>query len=233
MTDTAGEDANQEIEAILAQVDRQWQAMGVLAAERATMTADLRVELTAAGTEGVPPRQLTGDDLRAFARDLAAGAQVGRVPFEWRRLLLGTLIGAVPGLILAWFVIWRWWTVPLPFVEDYSSADDMIRWLGCAAIFLIGVLYGAHRALRDVGAARRRVSALAAMLPIAGGIAIIVTTILASYLDYSMHPLVITTEAATVACILLAATVLARWWAVRPVPGSASPEPIPPRQVSV
>jgi hypothetical protein len=227
MTHAADGTADKAIEAMLGRLNRHWRAMGVVQADRATLTADLRAELTAAAADGVPPQQLVGHDLRTFARDLATGAQVRRMPYEWRRLFRTALIGAIPGLVLSWFLIWHWWTVPLPIDDD--GLHLVVRYVTCAGVFLAGVLYGAHRGLHGDAAAGRTVAAMAALLPLGGGLAIPVTMGFASLVGYSTSAPIIVAEGAIVGGFLAAATVLARRWALRPILGSP-PAPAPSPQ---
>ena len=229
---TAGDgNVEQAVEAMLARINRHWRAMGVVDADRAALTADLRAELTAAAADGIPPQQLIGGDVRTFARDVADGAQVRRVPYEWGRLFGGALIGGIPGMILSWFVVWRWWTVPLPIDSDSPTLTFAVRCLGCAAVFLAGVLFGAHQGLRDDAAASRTVSAMVAYLPIAGAIAIPVTMAFAKLLDYSTAVPVVAAEGAIIGGLLATATAFARRWALRPIlgppPSAPSPRPLP------
>ena len=228
MTSAADANADKAIEAMLGRLNRHWRAMGVVEADRATLTADLRAELTAAAADGVPPQQLIGDDVRTFARDLATGAQVRRTPHEWRGLFRAALIGAIPGLVLSYLLIWRWWTVPLPIDDDRLNL--VVRYATCAAVFLTGALYGARRGLHGDAAAGRTVAAMAVLLPIAGALAIPVTMGFASLVDYSTSAPAIVAEGAIVGGLLAAATVLARRWALRPVLGSPPPAPAPSPQ---
>jgi hypothetical protein len=229
---TAGDgNLEQAVEAMLARINRHWWAIGVVEADRAALTADLRAELTAAAADGIPPQQLIGGDVRTFARDVADGARVRRARYEWGRLFAGALIGAIPGLIVSWFVVWRWWTVPLPTDSDSLTLTFAVRWGGCAAVFLAGVLYGAHQGLRDDAAASRTVSAMVAYLPIAGAIAVPVTMAFATLFDYSTSVPVVAAEGAIVGGLLATATAFARRWALRPIlgppPSAPSPQPLP------
>ena len=146
---------------------------------------------------------------------------LGRAPFRWRRLLLSALAGGVPGVVLAWFLIWRWWLLPSPLAE----VDFAARYLFCSAVFLAGALYGAHRAVRGSEAGGRTVAAMAALLPLTGGIAIPVTMAFASAIGYRTSAPALLAEALIVGALLAAGTVAARWWALRPLVG-------PPRLVS-
>ena len=105
------------------------------------------------------------------------------------------------------------------------------------------MLYGAHRGLHGDAAAGRTVAAMAALLPIAGGLAIPVTMGFASLVGYSTSAPIVAVEAAIVGGFLAAATVLARRWALRPIlirrhrrprrHHSRSPESCPPTTVAL
>jgi hypothetical protein len=162
---------------------------------------------------------LIGDDLRGFARDLALGAGVRRAPYELRGLLLTALIGAAPGLVLAWLLIWRWWWVPLPMNPD-SIGQQVARYAGCAAVVLGGVLYAVHRRMRGGPALGRTILAIAVLAPVAGGLAVPVTMGFASVVGYSTALPALAVEAAIMAGALAGAIVLARRWALAPTLGS-------------
>ena len=215
-----GGNADSAVEAAIAAANRQWRAMGVVEADRAALTDDLRVELTAATADGVALTELIGDDVRAFARDLAISAGARRVPYEFRRLLLTALAGAAPGLALAWLLIWRWWWVPMPF-DSGSMAQLAARYTTCALVTLLGALYAVHWRMRGEAAIGRTIAAMALLVPVAGGLAVPVTMGFASLTDYSLALPVLAVEAAIVGSALAGATVLARRWALAPTLGSA------------
>jgi hypothetical protein len=214
------ESADGAIEQVIARADREWRAMGVVGADRAALTDDLRAELTGAAADGVAPGRLIGDDVVTFARDLATGAGVRCVPYGYRRLLLTALAGAAPGLALAWLFIWRWWLVPLPLDPD-SVAQGIARYAVCAAVVILGALYAVRRRWRDDPAAGRTVAAMAVLVPPAGAVAVPVTMGVAAAVGYSAALPVLVLEAAIVAGMLAGAIVLARRWALAPTLGPA------------
>jgi hypothetical protein len=214
------EGADGAIEQVLARADREWRAMGVVAADRAALTDDLRAELTGAAADGVPPGRLIGDDVATFARDLATGAGVTCVPYGYRHVLLTALAGAAPGLALAWLFIWRWWWVPIPLDPD-SPTQVIVRYAGSAAVVFLGALYAVRRQGRDDPAAGRTVAAMAVLVPVAGVVAVPLTMGFAAAVGYSTALPVLVLEAAIVAGTLAGAIALARRWALAPTLGPA------------
>jgi hypothetical protein len=217
-----GGNAYSAVEAAIAAANRQWRAMGVVESDRAALTDDLRVELTAAAADGVALTELIGDDVRGFARDLAISAGARRVPYEFRRLLLTALVGAVPGLALAWLLIWRWWWWPM--LDMDSLPQQVALYAVCALVTLLGALYAVHRRMRGEAAIGRTVLAMAVLVPVAGALSVPVTMGFASLTGYSLALPVLAVETAIVGGALAGATVLARRWALAPTLGSV-PKP--------
>jgi len=218
MDNVDGETVNRAIEDVIARANREWRAMGVVETDRAALTDDVRAELTGAAADGVSPRELIGDDVPAFARNLALSSGVRRAPYEFRRLLRAALIGATPGLVLSWLLIWRWWW--WPFLPGPDSAAPVIaRYVGCAAVVLGGALYAVHRSMRGGPALGRTILAMAVMVPVAGGLAVPITMGFASLAGYSTSLPVLAVEAAIVAGAVAGAIVLARRWALAPTLG--------------
>lgn len=215
--------ATSPIERAIALADREWRTMGIVAADRAALARDLRWELDGAAADDVTPRQLLGDDVRRFARDLALAAEVRRAPYEYRRLLLTALVGALPGLVLAWFLVWKWWLVPITIGGPDSAWNLVVRYALSAVVFVAGVLFWVGRQMRDSAATGRTVAGMAVLLPPAGILATPVTMGFASLTDYSTALPVLVVESAIVAAALAGATVLARRWALGPVLGTGEP----------
>ncbi len=208
---------DEAIERALDRADREWRRMRVTRADRTALRADLRRELVGAAADGTSPDELLGPDIGRFARELAASAGVRPVPLELRRLLLAGLIGAVPGLVLAWFLAWRWWTVPFPLDAAPGEPSQFGRYTACVLVFLVGVLIGIGRGLRGDPALERTIGAVAVAVPVAGVLAIPVTMGFASLADYSTSPPILLAEVAIVGAALAGDAVLARRWALIPV----------------
>lgn len=206
------------IDAAIAEANRQWRAMGVTEADRRTLEAELRIELTAAAADGLTPTQLIGPDLPRFARDLATGAGVRLVRSDYRRLLLTALIGAAPGLVVSWLVLWQWRWLPFSF-DPESIPQQLLLYAGCALLVLIGALLAARRGLATSPAIGRTVGTMAVLVPLAGGLATPVVMGFAALTDYSTSPPVLAAEAALMTGAVVAAVVLARRWALAPTLG--------------
>ncbi|MEU2616421.1 hypothetical protein ABZ570_33405, partial [Micromonospora sp. NPDC007271] len=112
----------QDADDVIAVAEHEWRAIGVVPRDRAALADDLRRELEAAAADGITPRELLGDaDVRAFARRLAAEAGAGRLRYETDRLLRTALVGALPGLVLSWLLLW----VQAPVPTRWSVFDGM------------------------------------------------------------------------------------------------------------
>jgi hypothetical protein len=192
---------------VLAVADREWQSMGVVWQDRATLADDLRRELTGAAADGVTPRQLLGDDIRQFARDLAVEAGVDRVSYENRRLLLTALTGAAPGLVLGWVG---------------SSIAPNALYLGVLAAFA-GALLTVKVRMREVAAIDRTLWAAALLMPAAGLAITPLVMAFALVFGFSTALPVVLFELALVGGALGGALVLARRWALAPALGTARP----------
>ncbi|MGX7673932.1 hypothetical protein [Plantactinospora sp. DSM 117369] len=204
------------VEEVIALADRDWRAMGVIEADRAGLVDDLRSELTGAAAEGLTPRQLLGGDIRGFVRDLAAGAGVRRVSYEFRRLFLTAFAGALPGLVLAWILLWE---RPLPLEPNLWLLTS--QYLAFALLVLVGALVAVRWGMRGTAVIGRTVSRMALLVPLAGALATPVVMGLAALVDYSTALPAVAIEAAIVAAALGEAIVLARRWALAPALGPA------------
>jgi hypothetical protein len=223
--------AEAAIERALARADREWRAMRVIAADRAALREDLRRELVGAAADGVLPDQLIGPDIRRFARELAISAGVRRVPYEFRRLLLTGLVGGIPGVVLAWFLVWPSWWLPQPLPLLLLPPRDvdfaLHRFSACVLVFMVGVLAATDRGMRGDPARERTVAAMAVLLPVAGVLVVPVTMWFARLVDYSTAPPALLAEAAIVGAALAGGAVLARRWALAPMLGPRHP-PVSP-----
>jgi hypothetical protein len=182
------------VDDVVAVAEREWRYLGVVQRDRTALADDMRMELEAAAADGVTPQQLLGDDIREFARNLAAEAGVTRLPYETRRLLLTALAGATPGLALGWIFLWALPNAPY----------------GGGVVAFVGALLAVRIRMSDVAAIGRTVAAMALLLPVAGVLITPVTIGFASVSGYSTALLVVFFEIVIVAGALSAATVLAR-----------------------
>jgi hypothetical protein len=205
------------IERVLDRADREWRRMGVVGEDRLALRVDLRRELVGAASDGVPPEKLIGPDIGRFARELAISAGARQVRYMYRRLLLAGLLGGAPGLALAWFLAWRWWTVPFPLDGEPGDPHQVGRYTTCVVVFIAGVLIAIHRGMRGDPALGRTVEAVGFAVPAAGVLAIPVTMWFAWLADYSTSPPVFLAEVAIVGAALAGGAVLARRWALAPV----------------
>ncbi|MFD0973726.1 hypothetical protein [Plantactinospora endophytica] len=217
------------VERAVALADREWRAMGIVMTERTALTGDLRRELVGAAADGVAPRQLLGDDVRRFAHELAVAAGARRAPYEFRRLLLTALAGGVPGLLLAFVLVWTWWLVPLHVLPGPDPVlNVLLRYVLSALVFVGGGLLAVRYGMRDSAGIGRTVVRMALLVPPAGILAVPVTMGFAALTGYSLSPPVLLVEAGIVAAALGGATVLARRWALSPIRGAAQPPSDPP-----
>jgi hypothetical protein len=201
--------AAENLDDAVALVDREWRAIGVVAADRAALARDLRLELAAAAADGVPPASLLGPDARAFARDVAAAAGATRLPHEYGRLLTTALAGALPALLLGWLALW--WS---PAIGLAVPAGVAISYGVVPPAAVLGALLAVSRRMR--GAVGRTVAAMAVLVPLAVVLATPVTVGFAALTGYSTAMPVLATEVGLVAGALAGAVVLARRWALAP-----------------
>ncbi|MEU8261224.1 hypothetical protein AB0C02_11470 [Micromonospora sp. NPDC048999] len=212
----------QDADDVIAIAEHEWRALGVVPRDRAALADDLRRELEAAAADGVTPRQLLGDaDVRAFARRLAAEAGAGRLRHETDRLLRTAFVGALPGLVLSWLLLWT--PTPVSFPAALSVALGLLRYLICVLAVLGGALLAVRQRMADVPAIGRTVRAMALLLPMAGLLVTPMTMAFAWTTGYSTALPVLLAEAALVGGALAGATVLARRWALAPALRDARP----------
>lgn len=208
--------------------DQQWRAQGVQPRDRATLAADLRLDLTAAAADGIDPEQLLGPDLRGFARRLADEAGVAHLRAQYARLLRTAFVGAVLGTVAGAMAVFL---LRLLLVTAFDLPAGLhvpvvvavlIHYGGVAAVVLGGALAAVHLHLKDVPGIRDTVAAMAVLLPLAGLVVTPVTMGFARLTDYSTAPPVVLTETAMVLAALAGATLLARRWSLRPATPSAT-----------
>lgn len=211
---TSAHTANQ-IRDALAIAERQWRAMHIVDHERAALAEDLHTELTGAVADGISPRQLLGDDIREFARNLAVEAGVTRIPYENRRLLRTAAGGAAPGVVLGWLSMFGGlWLPGAPF--SYPVL---------ALTVLVGALVAVRVRMAEVPQINRTVAAMALLVSLAG---ILVTPVImgfASLFGYSTAWVVVLMEMAIAAAAVGGATLMARRWAMAPWVAAAARMP--------
>jgi hypothetical protein len=210
-----------DIDSVLAAADQAWRAYGIGSADRATLAADLRLDLQAAASDGVSPAQLLGPDVAGFARRLADEAGVPRVTPEYRRLLGTALIGVILGGSLGYGVLTtlyplfvRMTDFPRPMHVPVQVAVAIYYGVP-AAIVVAGAVATVRLQLRDVPQIQRTARGMSLLLPAAGILITPVTMAFAWSTGYSTAPHVVLTEVAMVLAALASATILARRLSLR------------------
>ena len=216
------------IDDTMAVAEQAWRAYGVRRADRATLAADLRLDLESAGADGVGPAQLLGADVAGFARRLADEAGVRRMPPEHLRVLGTALVGAALGAALGFAVM-------LLVFSSFVRFFDSPRWLDVPVQLAVAVYYGIPAVIVVVGAAltvrvrlrdlpcvRSTVKAMSLLLPVAGAVITPVTMAFAWWTGFSTSAPVVLFEVLMVLAALAGATVLARRWALREPAGPES-----------
>lgn len=214
------------IDQALATADKAWRAHGVRRADRATLAADLRLDLEAAAADGVPPEQLLDGDVAGFARRLADEAGLHREPAELDRLLGTALFGAVIGAGIGGVLIYVVFPAFIA-MTDLSLRLNLPVQVGVglyfgipAAIVVAAAVVAVRLGLPQLAHIRSTCRAMAALLPIAGLAITPITMGFAWTTGYSDAPPVVLMEVLIVLAALAGATVLARHWALRePAPG--------------
>lgn len=189
----------------LATAEQQWRSMHIVERDRAALAAELRTELVGAAADGLTPRQLLGDDIPGFARNLAVSAGAERIPYDDRRLLRTAAAGAAPGLVLGGLAMFGGGVVPV---------SPGITWY-LPPVILAGVLLTVRLRMADVPRISPTVAAMALLIPLAG---VLVTPVIMGFAwlaNYSTNLVVVAVEIATAAAAVGGATLLARRWALR------------------
>jgi hypothetical protein len=195
---------------------REWRRLHVRAADVTRLSGDLRDDLTAAAAEGVDPDELVGADTRAFARRLADEAGVRRIPYAFDRLLLTSLVGALPGLAFAYAVLYGYLPTPArPPVDEPRIGAVVAVYAALSTLVLASSLLTVWFRLRHLPAMGRTVLAMALLLPLAGALATPLTMAFAATVGYSTAMPVLAIECALFGGALAGAVVLARRWALR------------------
>jgi hypothetical protein len=208
------------VDNLLAAADRDWRALGIHRRDRATLAADLRIELDAATADGIDPAELLGTDPTGFALRIAEEAGVQRIPPRYGQVLGVASAGAVLSLISGYILV-------IGLHQAFVAAFDLPRdvrvpvWLaagvfygGIAAVVVAGAVLTVRIALRDVPRIRHTATRMTLLLPPTIAAAIAAAAAFGWALDFPLTPLAIGTEAAIVLAAFLAATALARRWSV-------------------
>ncbi|GAB3976295.1 hypothetical protein V1634_17660 [Plantactinospora veratri] len=225
------------IDSVMAEAERAWQAYGVGPADRATLAADLRLDLEAAAADGGDPAQLLGGDVTGFARRLADEAGVQRVRPHYGPLLGTALIGAVLGSLLGYAVLALLHPVFVQAVDIPRSIEIPVQlavavFYGVpAAVVVTGAVVAVRLGMPDVPQIRRTSRMMGLLLPVAGLLVTPLTMWFASLTDYSTAPEVVITEIAIVLAALAGATILARRLSLRE--GRESSDPTGPYSTQV
>ncbi|GIF70463.1 hypothetical protein Ais01nite_84980 [Asanoa ishikariensis] len=196
--------------------EREWRRLHVRRADVARLSRDLRDDLTSAATEGVAATELLGTDVRGFARRLADEAGVERVPYEFDRLLLTALVGALPGVAFAYALLYGYISGPTAPPSDEPDIGAVVATYAVLALLVVlSSLLTVWFRLRHLPAMPRTVLAMALLVPLAGAIATPITMAFAATVNYSNALPVLAIECGLVGAALAGAIVLARRWALR------------------
>ncbi|MET8042417.1 hypothetical protein ABZU25_16330 [Micromonospora sp. NPDC005215] len=209
------------IDRLLGEADQAWRGYGVGSADRATLAADLRLDLRAAAADGGDPAQLIGSDVAGFARRLADEAGVRRVREDYGRILGTALIGAMLGAVLGYGLLMAAFPVFVRMIDIPRSIDVPIQlafavYYGVpGAVVAAGAVVAVRTRLRDLPEIRRTARMMSVLVPVAG---IVITPITVGFswaTGYSLAPAVVVAEIAMVLAALGGATVLARRLSLR------------------
>ncbi|WP_051724211.1 hypothetical protein [Micromonospora chokoriensis] len=209
------------IDRLLGEADQAWRGYGVGSADRATLAADLRLDLRAAAADGGDPAQLLGGDVAGFARRLADEAGVRRVRGDYSRILGTALIGAVLGVALGCGLLMAAYPAFVRMVDIPRSIDVPVQlavavYYGIpAAVVAAGAVIAVRTRLRDLPKIRRTARLMIVLVPTAGIVITPITVGFAWSTDYSTAPPVVVAEIAMVLAALAGATALARRLSLR------------------
>ncbi|MFG1837422.1 hypothetical protein ACGFH8_03190 [Micromonospora sp. NPDC049175] len=220
------------IDRLLGEADQAWRGYGVGSADRATLAADLRLDLRAAANDGGDPAQLIGGDVAGFARRLADEAGVRRVRGDYGRVVGTALIGAVLGAVLGYGLLEAAYPVFVHLIDIPRSIDVPIQ-LAVAvaygtpgAVVAAGAVVAVRTRLRALPEIRRTARLMSVLVPVAGIVITPITVGFAWATDYSLAPSVVLTEIAMVLGAIAGATALARRLSLREArTAAASPHP--------
>ncbi|MDG4765946.1 hypothetical protein O7632_17835 [Solwaraspora sp. WMMD406] len=208
------------IDDTIAAADSAWRAYGVTRADRATLAADLRLDLESAAVDGITPAQLLGADVAGFARRLADEAGVVRLPAEYGRVvrtaLAGSVVGAVAGY-LAMMVIYpvAVHLVDLPRTFAVPLLLAIVVYYGIpAALLVAGAVIAVRTRLRHLPRVRTTANRMLILMPLAGVGVTPITIAFAWSTGYSLVPAIVAVEIGLVVAAVVGATALARRWAI-------------------
>ncbi|GIF49576.1 hypothetical protein DFJ67_4854 [Asanoa ferruginea] len=214
------------IDQAMSAAEREWRRLHVHPADLAKLSRDLRDDLTAAATEGVGPAELIGPDVRGFARRLAAEAP--RIPCEFRRLLLTALVGALPGILVGYAVIFAHIPVPARLeTQQPGTGEVLLAYTVLAALVVASSLLTVWFRLRDLPSMGHTVLGMALLVPLAGLVVTPVTMGFAALVNYSNALPVVVIECGLVLAALGGAVVLARRWSLRGWVATGVPQHLP------
>lgn len=210
------------IDETIAIAQQEWREYGIGPQERVALAADLRADLESAAAEGITPDLLIGRDLRDFARRLADEAGAQRTPYAYRRVIRVALTGIVLGTVAGYLIITEVVHPLLVSLFNLPQPNRVPLWL--AAVVYLGAVTlfsvaGATLALRlrlhALPGIRRTTYAMMLLLPIAGALVTPVVLGFGWLMDYSFHPLVVSTEIGLVLAAAGGAVAIARRWSLR------------------
>ncbi|MEU8332050.1 hypothetical protein [Micromonospora sp. NPDC048839] len=209
------------IDRLLGEADQAWRGYGVGTADRATLAADLRLDLRAAASDGGDPAQLIGGDVAGFARRLADEAGVRRVREDYGRVVNTALVGAVLGAVVGYAILMAVYPVFVYLIDIPRSIDVPIQLAVAvaygvpAAVVAAGAVIAVRTRLRDLPEIRRTARLMSVLVPVAGIVITPITVGFAWATDYSTAPTVVIMEIAMVLAAIAGATMLARRLSLR------------------
>ncbi|MEU8287584.1 hypothetical protein AB0C01_24975 [Micromonospora sp. NPDC048905] len=209
------------IDRLLGEADQAWRGYGVGTADRATLAADLRLDLRAAASDGGDPAQLLGGDVAGFARRLADEAGVRRVREDYGRVVNTALVGAVLGAVVGYAILMAVYPVFVHLLDIRRSIDVPIQLAVAvaygvpAAVVAAGAVIAVRIRLRHLPEIRRTARLMSVLVPAAGIVVTPITVGFAWATDYSTAPTVVITEIAMVLAAIAGATMVARRLSLR------------------
>ncbi|HEY0400518.1 MAG TPA: hypothetical protein VGD09_00765 [Blastococcus sp.] len=186
-------------EVVVQSLEREWRRMRLSPAERRELVSEVTADLSAAAADGVSPAIMLGADLPRFAREAAQARGYAPVPTDYRRALLGGVLGALIALFVGYVLV----NVAYRLVTDQLG----LLWGALLVTCLLGTLGGLARALGHRYAARAtvvRAAVLVPLVPLALAVALVVGPPPSSYVAVGL-----------VLGGWVAAIAAARWWALR------------------
>jgi hypothetical protein len=180
-------------------LEREWRRMRLSRADQRELVSEVTADLSAAAADGVSPATMLGADLPRFAREAAQARGYAPVPTEYRRTLLGGVLGTLIALFVGYVLV----NVAYRVLTDQLE----LLWGALGVVCVVGTLGGLTRALRHRDAARAtvvRAAVLVPLVPLALAVGLLVGPPPSSYV-----------AAGLVLGGWVAAIAAARWWALR------------------